>query len=213
MTQSSERNAAPLSSVLISLMDRVRTNATLFAEHSARIKRTLRRALDTRVVSRSTMTPISPTSVSTSRLSLPLSLFVIASRFFSFYVCSFFYVLVFFFGSIVEISFSACRFCCDSLRDVFILILPFYPTLTYFKYSAIYVNTLWTTLSSFALSPLVINLQLHPVCLSSVQLIAVSSFHLAVRNLYRCPTTVSLSSISLSPVSYSHQELPGLARN
>lgn len=33
-----------LRSVLISLMDRVRTNATLFAEHSARIKRTLRRA-------------------------------------------------------------------------------------------------------------------------------------------------------------------------
>jgi len=39
-------------------MDRMRTNATLFAEHSARIKRTLRRAPDTRVVSRSRTTPI-----------------------------------------------------------------------------------------------------------------------------------------------------------
>lgn len=41
--------------VLISLMDRVRTNATLFAEHSASIKRS-RVALDTRVVSRFTVT-------------------------------------------------------------------------------------------------------------------------------------------------------------
>lgn len=56
MTQSSERNDASFLSlvlgfVLISLMDRVRTNATLFAEHSARIKRSYA-ALDTRVVSR-----------------------------------------------------------------------------------------------------------------------------------------------------------------
>lgn len=62
MTQSSERNVSPLSLslsligfVLISLMDRVRTNATLFAEHSARIKRSYA-ALDTRVVSRFTVT-------------------------------------------------------------------------------------------------------------------------------------------------------------
>lgn len=76
-------------------MDRVRTNATLFAEHSARIKRTLRprRALDTRIVLRSTMTPISPASSSRPLLAfLPLFLlrFVIGSFFFPFYECSFF---------------------------------------------------------------------------------------------------------------------------
>lgn len=60
MTQLSERNGTSFRSlspslvlgfVLISLMDRVRTNATLFAEHSARIKRSYA-VLDTRVVSR-----------------------------------------------------------------------------------------------------------------------------------------------------------------
>lgn len=48
MMQSRAKGTLLLGFVLISLMDRVRTNATLFAEHSARIKRTLRRAGHTR---------------------------------------------------------------------------------------------------------------------------------------------------------------------
>lgn len=109
--------------VLISLMDRVRTNATLFAEHSARIKRTLRRALDTRVVSRLTMTPISPTSP--RRRFSPFHLFflrfVIGIHFFfrSTYAPFLMYLVL---ASLR--SLSSCRYVCGSLKDVYLASYP-----------------------------------------------------------------------------------------
>lgn len=125
--------------VLISLMDRVRTNATLFAEHSARIKRTLRRALDTRIVLRSTMTPISPTSSSRrfSPFYLFLLRFIIGDFFFHSMYAPFFNVLVVLASAEISFFMQIClrifRRCLSS-----ILILFFCPTLNYFKHSVIY---------------------------------------------------------------------------
>lgn len=119
-----------LRSVLISLMDRVRTNATLFAEHSARIKKTLRRALDTRVVSRSTMTPISPISsrrrfshlstYSSSALLLVVIFFILRMLFF----------LMYFFNVLASLRFlSPCRYVCAFLGDVYPVSLSYPSTL------------------------------------------------------------------------------------
>lgn len=106
-------------------------------------------ALDTRVVLRLTMTPISPTSRSRrfSPFYLFLLRFVISSPFFSFFMLLFFNVLI----SASSRFLSPCRYVRGSSGDVYLafFIPPFDPVLTQLKYSAIYKYVIRTTQPSF----------------------------------------------------------------
>lgn len=191
-----------LRSILISLMDRVRTNATLFVEHSARIKRMLRRTLDTRVVSRLTMTPISPTSSHRRFSTYSSSALLLVVIFFRSTYAPFFNVLSF---SIAKISFSVqirLRF----FRRCLSSILPFYPILTYSKYSAIYEYVM--NHSSFALPPPSQTYSFHPIRLPLCSFSKFSFFFALSYSQLVPPSYYGVFLVNLPLLmSYSHQEL------
>lgn len=174
------------------------------------LRGTLRRALDTRIVLRSTMTPISPTSSSrrASRLS-PYSSSTLLLFFFHSTYASFLMYLF----HITWLKFLS-SFVCGSL-NVYLAFLSALPILTHFKYSTIYKFTL---VHSPVLFPLVINLTfiLHVFSLYSFSQFSFPSLLFATCT--HRSTMVSLSfvnpaSLSVLFTSGTVRPLRGLARN